>query len=149
MQKAFVASLTNSELSEEKERIVSDYVQALSDDVTTIQNDVNTQIADNAVLVSRGQSTLTSEEVRYFNQVAQDGLFKKKKVLPVTFIDKVFENLVKEHPLLNAIGVTNMGAVTEIITVDPSGAAVWGDLFGDIKGQVNAAFSKNVLTFLN
>ena len=41
------------------------------------------------------------------------------------------------------------GAVTEIITVDPSGAAVWGDLFGDIKGQVNAAFSKNVLTFLN
>lgn len=151
MQKAFVASLTNSELSEEKrEEIVSDYVQALSDDVvTTIQNDVNTQIADNAVLVSRGQSTLTSEEVRYFNQVAQDGLFKEEKVLPVTFIDKVFENLVKEHPLLNAIGVTNMGAVTEIITVDPSGAAVWGDLFGDIKGQVNAAFSKNVLTFLN
>ena len=143
-KKAFVASLTNSELSEEKrEEIVSDYVQALSDDVvTTIQNDVNTQIADNAVLVSRGQSTLTSEEVRYFNQVAQDGLFKEEKVLPVTFIDKVFENLVKEHPLLNAIGVTNMGAVTEIITVDPSGAAVWGDLFGDIKGQVNAAFSK-------
>ena len=57
-KKAFVASLTNSELSEEKrEEIVSDYVQALSDDVvTTIQNDVNTQIADNAVLVSRGQS---------------------------------------------------------------------------------------------
>ena len=82
MQKAFVASLTNSELSEEKrEEIVSDYVQALSDDVvTTIQNDVNTQIADNAVLVSRGQSTLTSEEVRYFNQVAQDGLFKEEKV---------------------------------------------------------------------
>ena len=36
MQKAFVASLTNSELSEEKrEEIVSDYVQALSDDVVT------------------------------------------------------------------------------------------------------------------
>ena len=63
-----------------REEIVSDYVQALSDDVvTTIQNDVNTQIADNAVLVSRGQSTLTSEEVRYFNQVAQDGLFKEEK----------------------------------------------------------------------
>ena len=46
VQKAFVASLTNSELSEEREEIVSDYVQALSDDVvTTIQNDVNTQIA--------------------------------------------------------------------------------------------------------
>ncbi|RXI27691.1 phage major capsid protein, partial [Arcobacter ellisii] len=35
-KKAFVASLTNSELSEEKrEKIVSDYVQALSDDVVT------------------------------------------------------------------------------------------------------------------
>lgn len=37
-----------------------------------------------------------------------------------------------------------MGAVTEIITVDPKGASVWGDLFGDIKGQVNAAFGKTI-----
>ena len=96
MLKAFVASLTNSELKEEREEIVSNYVQALSDDVAkTIQNDVNTQIADNAILAARGQSTLTSEEVRYFNQVAQEGLFKEERALPVTFIDKVFEGLIK------------------------------------------------------
>lgn len=143
-KKEFVASLTNSELTEEqREQIVSNYVQALSDDVcSTIQNDVNTQLADNAVLVARGQSTLTSEEVRYFSQVVQDGLFKEEKALPVTFIDKVFDTLLKEHPLLNALEITNMGPVTEIITVDPKGAAVWGDLFGDIKGQVNGAFHK-------
>ena len=124
-------------------------MQALSDDVAkTIQNDVNTQIADNAILAARGQSTLTSEEVRYFNQVAQEGLFKEERALPVTFIDKVFEGLIKEHPFLNALGITNMGAVTEIITVDPKGASVWGDLFGDIKGQVNAAFGKKRFNIL-
>lgn len=143
-KKEFVAAFTNSELTEEeREKVVLNYMDTLSEDITdTILKDVNTQIADNAVLAARGQSTLTSEEVRYFNQVAQDGLFKEEKALPVTFIDKVFEGLVKEHPLLNALDIQNMGPVTEIITVDPSGAAVWGELFGDIKGQVNAAFHK-------
>ncbi|MBJ8113881.1 phage major capsid protein, partial [Bacillus cereus group sp. N6] len=46
------------------------------------------------------------------------------------------------------IGLENLGAVTEFIYGDPDGAAVWGPLFGDIKGQLNATFRKESIAQL-
>ena len=58
-------------------------MQALSDDVAkTIQNDVNTQIADNAILAARGQSTLTSEEEDTLIKLLKKVYLKKKELYP-------------------------------------------------------------------
>jgi hypothetical protein len=47
---------------------------------------------------------------------------------------------MREHPLIQAIGVQDLGPVTRFITADPTKAYAWGPLFGDVAGQVNAAF---------
>src|SRR5699024_4609797 len=67
---------------------------------------------------------------------------------PKTTQERVFEDLVEQHPLLQKLGIRNLGAVTEFIYSDPEGAAVWGPLFGDIQGQLNATFRKETITQL-
>jgi Phage capsid family len=113
-----------------------------------IFNQVHAEMADRSVLQSRGHNALTSEERSFFNAVIEDGGFKDIQTLPVTTQERVFEDLKEEHPLLQQIGIQNFGAVTEFIFSDPDGAAVWGELFGDIQGQLNATFRKEKITQL-
>jgi Phage capsid family len=148
-KKLAFAQATQNGTPEEQSAALNDMLGALAQDVQSdIMSQVNTQMADNAVLQSRGQNVLTSEEYKFFNAVVEDGGFKEKETLPVTTQERIFEDLVNDHPLLEKIGVQNLGAVTEFIYSDPDGAAVWGDLFGDIKGQLNAAFRKEKITQL-
>jgi HK97 family phage major capsid protein len=116
---------------------------ALANDLTDkITAEVRTHQMDAQILTARGQNVLTSEEMRFFNTAVLDGGFKEDSVLPVTTQERVFEDLVVAHPLLEAVGLQDLGAVTRFIKSDPTKAYAWGALFGDIKGQVNAAFSE-------
>lgn len=137
----FVNALNNAELSEEERTEKLDgYVAALSNAVQdSVLEAVSNQHNDQQILASRGQAQLTSEENKFFNAVVQDGLFNDEEVLPLTTIERVFDDLEKEHKLLAAIGVQNLGPVTKMIKADPSGLAVWGKIFDGIQGQVNAA----------
>ncbi|PGL44166.1 phage major capsid protein, partial [Bacillus thuringiensis] len=69
--------------------------------------------------------------------------FKSTETLPKTTQERIFDDLVEDHPFLQHIGLENLGAVTEFIYGDPEGAAVWGPLFDGIKGQLNATFRKD------
>lgn len=116
---------------------------ALANDLTDkITAEVRTNQMDAQILTARGQNVLTSEEMKYFNAAVLDGGFKEDSILPVTTQERVFEDLVAAHPLLEAVGLQDLGAVTRFIKSDPTKAYAWGALFGDIKGQVNAAFSE-------
>jgi HK97 family phage major capsid protein len=116
---------------------------ALANDLTDkITAQVRTQQTDAQILTARGQNVLTSEEMKFFNAAVLDGGFKEDSILPVTTQERVFEDLVAAHPLLEAVGLQDLGAVTRFIKSDPTKAYAWGALFGDIKGQVNAAFSE-------
>ena len=137
----FVNALNNAELSEEERTEKLDgYVAALSNAVQdSVLETVSNQHNDQQILASRGQALLTSDEMKFFNAVVEDGLFNDDTLLPVTTIERVFDDLTQEHPLLDAIGVQNLGPVTKIISADPSGLAVWGKIMSGIDGQVNAA----------
>lgn len=137
----FVNALNNAELSEEERTEKLDgYVAALSNAVQdSVLETVSNQHNDQQILAGRGQAQLTSEENKFFNAVVQEGLFKEESILPVTTIERVFDDIEKEHKLLSAIGVQNLGPVTKMIKADPSGLAVWGKIFDGIQGQVNAA----------
>jgi HK97 family phage major capsid protein len=116
---------------------------ALANDLTDkITAEVRTHQMDAQILTARGQNVLTSEEMKFFNAAVLDGGFKEDSILPVTTQERVFEDLVAAHPLLEAVGLQDLGAVTRFIKSDPTKAYAWGALFGDIKGQVNAAFSE-------
>lgn len=148
-EKVKFAKAINEGTPEEQSAALQNMLNALASDVQKdIMGQVNTQMADNVVLQSRGQNVLTSEEMKFFNAVIEQGGFTDKDILPKTTQERVFEDMVENHPLLSQLGIQNLGAVTEFIYSDPEGAAVWGDLFGDIQGQLNATFRKESITQL-
>lgn len=112
-------------------------VTDLTEKITATVRDEN---IDSQILAARGQNVLTSEERRFFNAVVDFGGFDEDSILPVTTQERIFEDLVTAHPLLNVIGLQDLGAVTRFIYSDPTKAYAWGNLFGEIKGQVGAAF---------
>ena len=109
----------------------------LTDKITT---DARNEAHDAQILAARGQNVLTSEERKFFNAVVLEGGFKEDTILPITTQERVFEDLVTEHPLLTVIGLQDLGAITRFIYSDPTKTYAWGALFGEIKGQVNTAF---------
>ncbi|PEF15912.1 phage major capsid protein [Bacillus cereus] len=135
-------ALTNAESTEQEQtEAFEGFFDAMQTDViNTVRNQVNDEMLDRSILQQRGQNVLTASETKFFNAVVQDGGFKDGSILPVTTQERVFEDLVKEHPLLDALGLQDLGAVTKFIYSDATKAYAWGELFGEIRGQVNAAF---------
>ncbi|TYR75578.1 phage major capsid protein [Rossellomorea vietnamensis] len=125
------------------------YFDALQGEVVNaVRSQVNDEMLDRSILQQRGQNVLTSEEMKFFNAAIEEGGFTDDSILPVSTQERIFEDLTTEHPLLAAIGLQDLGAVTRFITSDPTKAYAWGKLFGDIKGQVNAAFDEEEITQL-
>ncbi|TYR81111.1 phage major capsid protein [Priestia megaterium] len=136
------AALSSKNITEkEQTEAFQNYLDALQQEVASnISEQVNNEMLDRSILQQRGQNVLTSDETKFFNAVVQDGGFKDDSILPETTQERIFEELVTEHPLLGALGLQDLGAVTKFIYSDATKAYAWGELFGDIRGQVNAAF---------
>lgn len=148
-KKLAFAKATQEGTAEEQSAALNSMIEALATDVRAdILNQVNESMVDRSIMQSRGANVLTSEEMKFFNAVVEEGGFKSTETLPKTTQERIFDDLVQSHPLLGHIGLENLGAVTEFIYGDPDGAAVWGPLFGDIKGQLNATFRKESITQL-
>lgn len=148
-KKQAFAKATQEGTAEQQSAALNEMIEALASDVQTdILNQVNQSVLDRSIMQSRGQNVLTSEEMKFFNAVVEEGGFKDTETLPVSTQERVFDDLVQAHPLLQQLGLQNLGAVTEFIYSDPEGAAVWGPLFGDIQGQLNATFRKESITQL-
>lgn len=143
------AAVTKDEAStpEQIETAWNEMQDALVNSLTTqITQEVANSNVDHEVLMARGANVLTSEEKKFFNEVAQSGGFTSDLILPETTVDRIFEDLTTDHPLLRELNIKNAGLLTRIIKSDASGAAVWGKVFGDIKGQLDAAFSEETIT---
>ncbi|MFG3613099.1 phage major capsid protein [Rummeliibacillus stabekisii] len=135
--------------SEQMTAAVNEMFTALQEDLTEkITTEARNEANDTHILAARGQHVLTSEERQFFNAVVQQGGFTDESVLPETVQERVFEDLVTQHPLLEAIGLQDLGAVTKFIYSDPTKAYAWKELFSEISGQVNAAFREEKITQL-
>ncbi|AXN40666.1 phage major capsid protein [Peribacillus butanolivorans] len=148
-KKQAFAKATQEGSAEEQSAALNNMLEALAQDVQgDIMNQVNTSMLDRSIMQARGANVLTSEETKFFNVVIEKGGFKDTETLPKTTQERIFDDLVEGHPLLQQLGIQNLGAVTEFIYGDPEGAAVWGQLFGDIQGQLNATFRKESISQL-
>lgn len=135
--------------AEQLENSFSDMFTALQTDLTEqITNQARNEVHDSQVLVARGQNVLTSTERKFYNEVIASGGFAEDTILPITTQERVFEDLVAEHPLLDVIGLKDLGAVTRYIYSDAEKAYAWGALFGEIKGQISAAFREETISQL-
>lgn len=149
-KEAYTKLLKDENATEEQmQNAVDEMFTALQEDLTEkITAEAQNTSLDTQVLVSRGSHVLTAEETRFYNAAVVDGGFNDGDVLPETVQERVFEGLVKERPLLQAIGLQDLGAVTKFIYSDPTLAYAWKEIFGDITGQVNAAFRDEKITQL-
>ncbi|MEK4715345.1 phage major capsid protein [Sporosarcina sp. FSL K6-5500] len=147
---ALTAVLSKEEVTEqETTQAYENYFDALQTEVaSSIRNQVNDEMLDRSILQQRGQNVLTSEETKFFNAAIDKGGLDDEKILPVTTQERIFEDLTTEHPLLDALGLQDLGAVTRFIYSDAEKNFVWGELFGGIAGQIAANFREETVTQL-
>lgn len=89
----------------------------LNEVTPAVQSEIASNLNNQAVLNSRGLHALTNEERAYYNEVIASGeaFAGVEKLIPATVIDRVFEDLVRNRPLLQAIDFINVTGLTEWI----------------------------------
>lgn len=142
--------------TEKFEKAFVEYADAIQ---TAVMNEAKGIINANdmAVLSRRGVNALTSEEVEYYNSVAE--MVKSgrpmnaiageevEKVMPKTTVDRIFDDLQQQHPLLAAINFQNVSGLVEIyLNNDPGTLATWCELTGTISTEITSGFTKLDLT---
>lgn len=97
---------------------------------------------DQRVLADRGGYVLTSQETKFYNEViANKGFAGVEELVPATVINRVFEELERDHELLKAIDFTNTTATTEwILKNGDVNPAFWGKLTDAIKEKLDEGF---------
>lgn len=130
------------------EALKADIIEMAKKESADANNDLNVKLA-------RGNNVLTAKERQFFTNLVEDDAdydgYKKKELLPETTVERVFEDMQAERPLLSKINFNISGINTRLILADPEGQAVWGEIFGKIQGQISANFrevnfSQNKLT---
>lgn len=115
------------------------------------------QSADVTALAARGMKPLTTKEVKFFTDLSQafrssnpkQALENIESTVPPTFIDRVMDDIVQEHPLLEAVDLVNTGLLTKfIINTDGGDAAVWGNLTDEITKEIASGFDVVDMTLL-
>lgn len=104
---------------------------------------------DATVLAQRGMQPLTKKENDFWQKAIdamrsanpKQALTDLDVVMPETTINRVFEDIRVNHPLLNEITFMNTGALTKIITSAITGAAGWGELCDPISDEIGASFT--------
>lgn len=117
-------------------------INALAEDVMDeAKKEVNLQV-DQAANINKAK--MSKETYQFFNEINTEVGYKEEKLLPETTIDEIFEDLTTEHPLLDAIGLKSAGIRLKFLRSETSGQAVWGKVFDEIKGQLDATFNDEV-----
>ena len=113
--------------------------------------DQQRQAADVAILNGRGVRQLTSDETKYYQAVIEamkssnpkQALTDLDVVMPKTVIDRVFEDLSEQHPLLEEIDFQNTSGLVEMyMNTDEVQLASWGTLSGTITKELTSGFKK-------
>lgn len=105
--------------------------------------------ADEQALVARGLRQLTSEEKEFYQKLIECGksanpkqaLNDAKVTFPITTIERVFEDLRTDHPLLRYINFIYTGAVVKfVLNTNGYQKAVWGELCDEIVKEATSGF---------
>ena len=107
-------------------------------------------VGDMEVLQSRGLRKLTSEETDWYQKFigavktgAKQEITNLTAAMPVTIIDRVIDDMKKNHPLLNAINIQDAAGAIKLVMNGVQMASKlggWGKITGEIskelKGQI-------------
>ncbi|HCW3198545.1 TPA: phage major capsid protein [Listeria monocytogenes] len=139
---AFVNAVKNEDTQEIQNKAYVEMVDAMAADIMEQAKKEARQEADAYISASRTDKNITNEEIKFFNDINKEVGYKEETLLPQTVVDEIFEDLTTEHPFLASIGMRTTGLRTKFLKSETSGLAVWGKIFGEIKGQLDATFSE-------
>lgn len=134
----FLAAVNNNEPAEKQNELYG----AMLDELLNEAKKQARAEAEGLIAANPADAKLSARERKFFNAVTTDVGYKEEKLLPQETIDRIFENLTTAHPLLAEIGMANAGLRLKFLKSETSGVAVWGNIYGEIKGQLDAAFSE-------
>ena len=147
------ANLNASASDEEVKEKYTEYMNTYSEELANaIRKDMKQEQGDNAVLNARNVNRLTNDEKKFYNalvsedHVNTDTNWKDGELLPETVVDRIFEDIETEHPLLKHITIQRTGLRARVIRSVPEGQVVWGPVFSEIKGQLEASFFEQDVT---
>lgn len=139
---AFINAVQEGKGQEEQGDAYLKMIDALADGVLTEAKLAAKQEAESYASSSHLDAKLNAEQRKFFNAINTEVGYKEEKLLPQTTIDEIFEDITTEHPFLSKIGLKNAGLRLKFLKSETSGVAVWGKIFGEIKGQLDAKFSE-------
>lgn len=121
---------------------VEDTEARIKKDYEELKNEKDAQ-----VLAQRGYVTLAKDEVAFYDNLIQQsknsGIANIPAAIPESLFNRVFDELVKKHPLLAHVNYTQMKTVAGSIVVNTgiTGAATWGELCATITGEIESGFA--------
>lgn len=139
----FVAELTTALADND----AAQFEKAFTGYAKNVQNEIITEAkraTDDQVAAMRGRHPLTSAERDYYMEVIAAGGFEGiEQAVPATIIDRVFDDLVQSHELINAVDAVNTGGITKwIYSSGDAPLAVWGKLCEPITKEIEAEISE-------
>jgi hypothetical protein len=137
------ASANENATPEEINSALEEYVTAIAEDAgkqVRAEYEELKNVTDNAVLAARGIPTLTADETKFYNEAVKKGGFDEDIVWPETVLERIFENLQQDHPILNIINFTPTVGRVKVIRARRTGVAVFGPLHKDLEGQLDYKF---------
>ncbi|HFI0174308.1 TPA: phage major capsid protein [Streptococcus suis] len=139
IQAKFLASVANGEDATVQEGYFADLMAAVVEESKKV---AQTEV-EAAVAITPAEAKMTARERKFFNEVQSGIPVGVMEILPEETVDRIFEDLTTKHPLLEHIGLKNTGLRLKFIDSEATGKAEWGELFGEIKGQLKQAFKSS------
>lgn len=134
----FINAVNNGEPQERQNELYGDMINQLFEE-TKLQAKAE---AERVSSLPKSAQTLSANQRNFFMDINKSVGYKEEKLLPEETIDRIFEDLTTNHPLLADLDIKNAGLRLKFLKSETSGVAVWGKIYGEIKGQLDAAFSE-------
>jgi HK97 family phage major capsid protein len=151
-QREAVAALQSALQSGNEEEGKKAWGQVIDAITEKVKTDFEMYSTDTNVLAQRGYRQLTSEETKFYQNLAKAGKASDPKQaftdlintdggMPETIIEDVYRDLLGEHPLLDKITFQNVKYLTKWLLNDHTRQkAAWGQINGEITREIESAF---------
>lgn len=146
--KAMQEAFENGDSKEVAERILNNvesnmgHIQDMMNQTIKDAKQAESEQWDAQVLASRGVRVLTNDEKKFYNEAIEVESFDEVlDLMPTTVHERVFEDLEKEHPLLQLVNFQKTGASTAWVVRKPGEAvAFWGNVCDEIQEMLDEGF---------
>jgi hypothetical protein len=148
----FTEAVANGAEAEQRNELYADAMSIMGEELLEVVSDASKKEAEELFNNFQKNPKLTANEIKFFNEINKEVGSKNGILIPEETYNQVFDELTTEHPLLSIINFKNAGMRLKTLTVkSETGTAVWGNVFGEILGQLDAtfqetAFEQNKLT---